>query len=125
MRHFLLIAFIACSTPLLAQTTQPASPPNMNVDVSPDGKTIVFDLHGDIYIVPLAGGNATRLTSGQAIDTEPVFSPDGRQIAFVSNRSGNENVWVIDASGQNIREFTKERTGTVRSPEWLTGGEFI
>src|SRR5687768_7524829 len=57
----------------------------MNVDVSPDGKTLVFDLLGDLYTLPIAGGTATRLTSGSAFDTDPVFSSDGKQIAFVSD----------------------------------------
>src|SRR5690349_17513474 len=73
----------------------------MNVDVSPDGRTIVFDLLGDLYILPISGGTAKRLTGGPAFDSEPVFSPDGRRIAFVSDRSGSDNIWLIDVDGGN------------------------
>src|SRR4051812_6429566 len=70
----------------------------MSVDVSPDGHTIVFDLLGDLYTVPIDGGQAARLTSGLAFDAQPRWSPDGSLIAFVSDRSGAQNLWVIDAS---------------------------
>src|SRR4051812_24089599 len=75
----------------------------MNVDVSKDGRTIVFDLLGDIYRVPFAGGNAQRITTGPAFDAQPVFSADGQQIAFVSDRDGAANIWVADANGQQLR----------------------
>ena len=71
----------------------------MNVDVSPDGRTIAFDLLGDIYTMPIAGGTPTRITSGLAFDMQPRFSPDGRLIAFTSDRGGGDNIWVMNADG--------------------------
>src|SRR5258708_4406934 len=65
----------------------------LSLDVSPDGRSIVFDLLGDLYTLPLTGGKATRITSGPAFDTQARFSPDGRSIVFVSDRSGSDNVW--------------------------------
>src|SRR5690606_24554755 len=71
----------------------------MSVDVSPDGRWIVFDLLGHIYRVPMEGGEAEPLTqnSGVALNYHPAYSPDGQSIAFVSDRSGQLNLWVMDA----------------------------
>src|SRR5262245_62285151 len=73
----------------------------MNVDVSPDGARVVFDLLGDLYVMPIAGSTAaapaTRLTTGPAFDMQPRFSPDGKRIAFTSDRGGLFNIWVMDA----------------------------
>ena len=65
----------------------------MSLDVSPDGKSIVFELLGDLYPMPVAGGTATRITSGPAFDSQPRWSPDGKRIVFLSDRNGAENVW--------------------------------
>ena len=97
----------------------------MSVDVSPDGKTIVFDLLGDIYAVPIAGGTATAITSGPAYDSHPRFSPDGKTIAFTSDRSGIENVWLMDADGKNPRALTTEKDAYVRSAAWTPDGNYL
>ena len=97
----------------------------MNLDVSPDGGTIVFGLLGDIYTLPIAGGQATRLTSGMPYDVQPVFSPDGAQIAYVSDRSGSDNIWVMDADGSNQRAMTTEKQSAVSTPEWSPDGDYV
>src|SRR5690242_21606246 len=68
----------------------------MSLDVSPDGRTIAFDLLGDIYTLPIEGGTAKRILGGMSFDSQPKFSPDGKSIAFVSDRSGVENLWIAD-----------------------------
>jgi len=97
----------------------------MSLDVSPDGQTIVFDLLGDIYSVPFAGGAAKALTSGPAFDCQPRFSPDGRTIAFTSDRGGIDNVWLMDADGKNPRALTQEKEMYVRTPAWSPDGSWV
>jgi len=98
----------------------------MNVDVSPDGETILFDLLGDIYTVPRTGGTATRLTSGMAMDLQPVFSPEGGRVLFVSDRSGNENLWAMDSDGTNPTPVTTERGDFhFDNPEWSPDGDYV
>lgn len=67
----------------------------MNLDVSPDGKTIVFDLLGDIYTISASGGNATPLRAGLAFEVQPRFSPDGKWISFTSDAGGGDNIWIM------------------------------
>src|ERR687894_83935 len=97
----------------------------MSLDVSPDGRTIVFDLVGDIYTLPVAGGKATRVTDGMAMDAQPRWSPDGRQIVFISDRDGSDDVWVVDANGRNARQITKTDRTQFLSPEWTPDGRYI
>ena len=70
----------------------------MNLDVSPSGDQIVFDLLGDLYLLPIEGGQATSITNGLAWDMQPTFSPDGSHIAFTSDRAGGDNIWTIGVS---------------------------
>jgi imidazolonepropionase-like amidohydrolase/Tol biopolymer transport system component len=100
----------------------------MNLDVSPDGKRIVFDLLGDIYIMPIEGSGttpATRLTSGPAFDMQPKFSPDGNRIAFSSDREGLWNIWTMTADGKEATQISRERRWFVNSPTWSPDGSFI
>ena len=72
----------------------------LHLDVHPDGSQVVFSLLGDLYLLPIAGGEAKRITSGAAYDVQPRFSPDGKWIAFASDRGGIENLWVCDLDGE-------------------------
>ena len=96
-----------------------------SVDVSPDGSTLLFDLLGDLYTVPVAGGKATAIAKGPAFDWGPRYSPDGKTIAFVSDRGGIDNIWLIDADGKNARALTEEKGSYVRSPSWSPDGNYI
>ena len=97
----------------------------ISVDVSPDGGTVVFDLLGDLYTVPLAGGDATALTEGMAYDSQPRYSPDGSQVVFVSDRDGAENVWRIDVETGTARQVTDTSVHNYESPDWLPDGDYV
>ena len=97
----------------------------MSVDVAPDGSTLVFDLLGDLYTLPIAGGTATAISRGPAYDHHPRFSPDGKTIAFTTDEGGMENLWVADANGANRRPLTNEKTAYVRSAAWLPDGDYL
>jgi imidazolonepropionase-like amidohydrolase/Tol biopolymer transport system component len=97
----------------------------MSVDVSPDGRTIAFDMLGDIYVMPIAGGEARAIASGVAWDMQPKWSPDGRHIAFTSDRGGGDNIWVMDADGSNMIQISKEKFRLLSQPDWSPDGEFI
>src|SRR5262245_52840736 len=97
----------------------------LSLDLSPDGKTIVFELLGDLYTLPIAGGEATRITSGQAYDMQPAFAPDGRKLAFVSDRNGSENVWVANADGTHARAITTTERENYMSPTWAPDNEYV
>jgi len=97
----------------------------ISLDVSPDGKTIVFELLGDIYTLPSTGGTATRITSGPAFDSQPRWSPDGKRIVFLTDRSGAENVWLMDPDGSHSKALTKGTNNLYASPEWTPDGNYI
>ncbi len=97
----------------------------MSLDVSPDGREIVFDLLGDLYVIPIAGGEAKALTQGLPWDMQPRYSPDGRAIAFTSDRGGGDNIWVMGRDGSNPKAVTKEDFRLLNSPAWSPDSEFI
>lgn len=97
----------------------------MSVDVSPDGEQLVFDLLGDLYLLPIAGGEATSLTEGMAWDMQPRFSPDGRSVAFTSDRAGGDNLWIIDLESSETTQVTKESFRLVTSPAWHPSGDYL
>ncbi|MBU7580967.1 MAG: PD40 domain-containing protein, partial [Porphyrobacter sp.] len=97
----------------------------MDVDVSPDGRTIAFTLLGDIYTMPITGGTPKRISEGLPWDVQPRFSPDGARIAFTSDRGGGDNIWVMNADGSDKRQVTKEDFRLVNQPSWSPDGRFI
>ncbi len=94
-------------------------------DVSPDGKRILFDLLGDIYIMPMSGGSATLLSGGPAYDVQPRFSPDGKRISFTSDRDGCDNIWIMDTDGKNPKQITHEKERQTNNAVWSPDGEYI
>ena len=103
----------------------------ISLDVSPDGEWIVFDVLGDLYLLPFNGGEAQRITSGMEFDSQPRFSPDGRLVLFISDEQGGENLHILDLDKQDeegeyeIRVLTKGRDNSYSSPEWVPDGEYV
>ncbi len=97
----------------------------MSVDVSPDGRTIAFDLLGDIYTMPISGGAATAIASGVPWEMQPRFSPDGTKIAFTSDRAGGENIWIMNVDGSDKRQVTKESFRLLNNATWSADGQYL
>ena len=97
----------------------------MSLDVSPDGRTIVFDLLGDLYTLPISGGKATPLTSGPAWDVQPTFSPDGSRVAFTSDRAGGDNIWTMALDGSDTTQVTNESFRLLNGPAWTPDGQYL
>ena len=97
----------------------------MNLDVSPDGKSIVFDLLGDIYIMSANGGKARVLRGGHPYEVQPRFSPDGSQISFTSDAGGGDNIWVMNTDGSDAKQITNETFRLLNNAVWSPDGEYI
>lgn len=97
----------------------------MSLDVHPDGTKLVFDLLGDLYELPIAGGKATRITEGLAFDSHPKYSPDGNSILFLSDRSGGNNAWIIDRKKEDTLQLTKGKTFKMQSADWSPDGNYV
>jgi Tol biopolymer transport system component/imidazolonepropionase-like amidohydrolase len=97
----------------------------MNLDVSPDGKTIVFDMLGDIYTMPISGGTAKAIRTGIPFEVQPRFSPDGTKISFTSDAGGGDNIWVMNVDGSNAKQITKEDFRLLNNAVWSADGNYL
>lgn len=97
----------------------------MNLDVSPDGKEIVFDLLGDIYTIPVGGGEAKVLRQNLAMEVQPRYSPDGKKILFTSDAGGGDNIWTMNSDGSNAKQVTKENFRLLNNGIWSPDGQYI
>ncbi len=97
----------------------------LSLDVSPDGKEIVFDLLGDLYTIPITGGEAKALTHDVAWQMQPTYSPNGKRIAFTSDQGGGDNLWTVDRSGKDPRQISKETFRLLNSPVWTPDGNYL
>ena len=97
----------------------------MSLDVSPDGKEIVFDLLGDIYTMPISGGKAKALKTGLPYEMQPRFSPDGKSISFTSDREGGDNIWVMKRDGSEAKSITKEDFRLLNNAVWSADGKYL
>lgn len=146
LSSFVLAALVATPLPVLAQEEKAedekwdvAAPPLpmrnvaidvdegtwMSLDVSPDGRTIAFDLLGDIYVMPISGGAAKAIASGMPWEIQPRFSPDGSKIAFTSDRAGGDNIWIMNTDGSDMRQVTKEKFRLLNNATWSADGNYI
>jgi imidazolonepropionase-like amidohydrolase/Tol biopolymer transport system component len=97
----------------------------MNVDISPDGQTILFDLLGDIYTIPVKGGEAKRIRGNNSWDLAPRFSPDGNKIAFISDFTGGEHqICFMNSDGTNPKQISDELSAH-GAPCWSPDGKYI
>ena len=97
----------------------------MSLDVSPDGKTIVFDMLGDIYTLPISGGEAKLIRGGHAFEVQPRFSPDGKKISFTSDAGGGDNIWTMNVDGSDAKQITKEDFRLVNNAVWSADGNYL
>lgn len=98
----------------------------MSLDVSPNGQHIVFDLMGDIYRIPMAGGKAEQLTDGMAFDTHPRYSPDGKYVLFTSDASGEEDLYYVSVDDTSeIKQITKGGNTLYTNAVWTPDGEYV
>ncbi|MFY2763102.1 amidohydrolase family protein [Arenimonas sp. MALMAid1274] len=97
----------------------------LDLDVSPDGRTLVFSMLGDLYTLPIEGGQARRLAGGAAWEVQPRFSPDGKEIAFTSDRGGGNNLWRMKADGSGLAQVSKEDFRLLNNPVWTPDGQYL
>ena len=97
----------------------------MNVDISPDGSTIAFDMLGDIYTLPTKGGTATCIREGLAWEVQPRWSPDGKKILFTSDTAGGDNIFYMDTDGKNAKQITKESFRLLNNAVWMPDGQYV
>ena len=97
----------------------------MNLDVSPDGQTVAFDLLGDIYTMSINGGNAKCIRQGLAWEVQPRFSPDGKELLFTSDAGGGDNIWKMNADGSDAKQLTKEDFRLLNNPCWMPDGNYF
>lgn len=97
----------------------------VSLDISPDGTTIIFELLGDLYSMPAAGGEAAALVTGMGFQSQPAFSPDGSQIAYISDEGGSENLYIANADGSKPKKMSSLNTAELMSPEWSADGDYV
>ncbi|MBI3502510.1 MAG: PD40 domain-containing protein [Bacteroidetes bacterium] len=97
----------------------------MSLDVSPDGKEIVFDMLGDIYSMPITGGEAKALRQNHAMETQPRFSADGKKISFTSDAGGGDNIWMMNRDGSDAKQITKENFRLLNNAVWMPDGNYL
>jgi Tol biopolymer transport system component len=97
----------------------------LSLDVHPSGEKIIFDYMGNLYELPINGGEAQQLTHGMGFDSQPVYSPDGDKVVFTSDRSGGQNIWILDLETMETRQRTEGKNYRMQGPTWTPNGDYI
>lgn len=110
--------------PVHLAAQQAALPSLAEPGIAPDGREIAFVSGGDIWTVPVAGGEARLLVAHPAADSRPLYAPDGRHLAFVSNRAGSNDIWVLEMASGALRQLTFE-DGAEGLDGWSADGRWV
>jgi len=100
----------------------------MSLSIAPEGRTLLFDLLGHVYEMPIEGGAAKRLTSGRSWNLFPRYSPNGRTIAFSSDRAGAFDIWTLDRATGALERVSRAATGRSENyyrPTWSIDGRAV
>ena len=97
----------------------------LSLDVAPTGDRLVMELLGDVYRLPISGGRAVPILTGTPFQSQPRFSPNGAQLAYISDESGSDNVWIANADGTAPRQLTTRPRAVLLSPAWSADGRAI
>lgn len=124
---FLILFFFALLGGAEAQLTLPTEQPihlGRFPALSPDGKNLCFSYQGNLWVSPVKGGPATRLTANDSYDSQPRWSPDGAWIAFRSDREGGSQIFLIPAVSGSVRQVTYHSVGTSLY-DWFPDGKSL
>src|SRR4030088_651712 len=105
MRSFIVLA-LSCICALTLSSETPSHPYFYEPSLSPNGSEIAFVSGGDIWTVPAAGGEARLLVSHPANESRPLYSPDGRRLAFISTRTGGGDIYVLNFDNSDLKRLT-------------------
>lgn len=97
----------------------------ISLDVNPNGKQIVFEILGDLYVMPITGGKAERITEGLQFDTHARYSPDGKTLTYISDESGSQNVWLMDTETKEKTQITKSKDENYQAVAWSADGDYL
>src|SRR5680860_42196 len=97
----------------------------LSLDVHPNGQKIIFDYMGNLFELPIGGGDATQLTHGMGFDSQPQYSPNGNKVAFISDRNGGENIWILDLQTMQAEQRTEGKYYRMQGPTWSPDGKYI